>query len=151
MKHPFSILLALMVSVFALVLMTACSQSDSDSSIETAAVTDTSYGAALKATMKIVKDLNHHPSTADQSALTDYIAEMDGSVNGVALTEVMAVVRSMEHFPSDSDKAKLEKLVADLAANEGDADLIALAEIVGRVAHKVSAEDKAALDVMLAK
>ncbi len=143
--------LGLILLAGVLVAITACSQSDSDSVVETAAVVDTSYTGALKATMKIVKNLNHHPSSAEKTALTTYMGAMDGSANSAALAQVMAVVKATEHFPSDSDKVKLEELAGDLGANGGDPDLITLIEIIGRVAHKVSAEDKAKLEAMIAK
>ncbi len=145
--------LVLLTSTFLTVL--GCSQSDSGSTAEMSdtpddTVADTSYTGALKATMQIVKGMNHRPSAVEKSALTTYIGAMDSSVNGMALAETMAIVKGIEHFPSDADKATLEKLIGDLRANSGDADLLALMEIVGRVAHKVSGEDSAKLEAMIA-
>ncbi len=151
MKNIFIILLVgLGLSV------SACSPaSDTDSAdnaaSETAAVADTSYAAALKATAQIVKAINHQPSAAQKSALVEYIDAMDSSVNGEALAQTMGIVKRIEHFPSDADKAKLETLIASLRENDGDPHLIALMEVVANVAHKVSGADAAKLDKIIAE
>ncbi|MBL1292245.1 MAG: hypothetical protein COB61_000055 [Thiotrichales bacterium] len=143
------LLFVLFVSVCLSVL--GCSQSDSKAAAESVAVTDISYASALKATAKIIRGLNHHPSSGEKLALATYIKAMDSSVNGAVLAETMTIVKAIEHFPSDSDKAKLATLIADLQANSGDADLIVLMEVVGKVAHKVSGGDAAKLDAIIAK